>query len=152
MANPRCYGIVYQVNVASPTKTAATITTGGTPSRPEVYDLDLSSSSTPSDVSILYRIQRFTAPGTGTAYTPTPQDPADGACTTIAGTTNTVEPTYTSAAILFSCAVNLRATHRYNFDQRSPIKLPYTSSNGVGLFPVNSTFTTAVDGTLYFSE
>jgi len=114
--------------------------------------MELAFSSAPADQAMQVFVQRFTAAGTNTAATPQPMDPADPAATATAGKNNTVEPTYTAAQILFHCALNQRATHRWNADPRGPLKFPATASNGGGLYPVNASATPTFDCCLWFSE
>ncbi len=120
--------------------------------RGEIYEMLLSSSGTPADNALLWRVQRFTAAGTTTAYTPTPLDPQDPVSLCAGGVTATIEPTYTSAKILFSIALNQRASHRWIGDPRGPLKIPATASNGAGIYAVHASFTGVTDGSLFFNE
>jgi len=151
MANRRNYVVQGTRNVASPTATAVTLTATSAV-RPNIYDIILGSSATPADNPILWQMQRITAAGTNTNYTPVALDPSDPSATAVAGVNNTVEPTYTSNAYLLRIGLNQRATHRWIADPDAPIRLPATASNGVGLYPVNSSFTGAVDFTLFYYE
>lgn len=151
MSLGRQYAIKWQNAVASPSKTAA-ILTSTTAIRPEIYELLLGSSATPADNALLWTMQRSTAAGTSTAYTPVALDPGDPACTATAGVTCTVEPTYTANAFLFNHALNQRASFRWISDPQGPLKLPATANNGAGLFVTHSSFTGNCDGTLYFRE
>lgn len=151
MARRRAYIVDAQSAVASPTKTLLGIT-GGTAIRPWIYDLWIGASSTPADNSIVWYIQRSTAAGTSTAYTPPPIDPGDPACTTTAGVAHSAEPTYTANKILFHLALNQRASHRAQFDPDGPLMVPATSNNGLGLYPVHASFTGNVDATIHFAE
>ena len=147
----RAYSIDGVRNVSSPTKTALTIT-GGTTFRPWIYDGWVGSSATPADNAIQWFMQRFTAAGTGTATTPQAVDPADPAASSAGAINHTVEPTYTAGAILFHLALNQRATQRFQLDPDAPLVIPATANNGIGLYPVNSTFTGQVDFVAYFAE
>ncbi len=151
MARRRAYEVDGQRAVASPTKTALTLTST-TAVRPWIYDMDLGSSASPADNAIIWYIQRTTAAGTSTADTPTAIDPGDPAATSTCGVNHTVEPTYAANAILFHAAVNQRATHRFQFDPDGPLQAPATANNGLGLYPVNSSFTGTVDFMVYFAE
>lgn len=148
----RAYMFDGQRAVANPTKTAASLTTGGTTYRPWIYDGWIGSSATPADNALEWLMNRTTAAGTSTSVTPTALDPADPACTSTAGINHTVEPTYTSGAILWHCAVNQRATQRFQFDPDAPLVIPATNNNGIGLQPINSSFTGTVDFGIYFAE
>jgi hypothetical protein len=147
----RTYEFDGQRAVANPTKTAATLT-GGTTYRSYIYDGWVGSSATPADNAILWYIQRTTAAGTSTSVTPTATDPGDPAASSTAGINHTVEPTYTAGAILWHLALNQRATQRFQFDPDAPLIVPATANNGLGLYPVNSSFTGTVDFAIFFGE
>jgi hypothetical protein len=137
--------------VASPTQTLLGLA-GATTIRPWIYDILIGCSAPPADNAIQWFCQRFTAAGTGTAVTPTAIDPGDPGATSSAARAHTVEPTYTAGSILWHCALNQRATHRFQFDPDGPLVVPAAANNGVGLYPVQSSFTGTVDGMIYFSE
>jgi hypothetical protein len=137
--------------IASASKTAGTVS-GTSAVRPWIYDLDFGYSATPADNALAFYLQRFTAPGTNTAYTPSPLDPGDPAATAPCGITNTVEPTYTAGKILWHSATNQRATHRFNFDPDGPLVIPATASNGIGWYGVHASFTGNLDSMVYFAE
>ena len=75
--------------VASPTATLFTLTSTSAV-RPCIYELILGSSATPADNALLWQLQRVTAAGTATSYTPVALDPADPAATSVAGVNHTV--------------------------------------------------------------
>jgi hypothetical protein len=110
------------------------------------------SSATPADNALAIYLQRFTAAGTSTAYVPPPLDPGDPAATAVAGITHTIEPTYTSAKVVFHLGLNQRASHRWIADPRGPLKMPATASNGLGCYYVHASFTGNVDTCVYFNE
>ncbi len=103
--------------------------------RPKIYDLIIGSDATPADNAAEYNLQRFTAAGTaGSAVTPQLLDPADPASLAAGGSgVYSVEPTYTSAAIMLMWAQNQRATFRWVAAPGSEIVLPATAANGVGI-------------------
>lgn len=147
----RAYMFDGQRAVASPTKTAFTLT-GGTTYRPWIFDGWVGSSATPADNAIEWLFQRTTAAGTSTAVTPTALDPADPAASSTVGINHTVEPTYTAGAILWHLALNQRATQRFQFDPDAPLVIPATANNGLGGQPINSSFTGTIDFGVYFAE
>lgn len=154
MANRKNYVVQGQGNVASSGSTKYTCS-GTSLVRPNIYDLILGSSATPADNALLWQLQRFTAQGTGSSYTPVALDPADPSGVTgqaVVTVNNTVEPTYTSNAYVLRIAVNQRATHRWIADPDAPIRLPATASNGVGMYCLNSSFNGAVDFTVFHYE
>lgn len=138
--------------VASPTKTAIGLTTGGTTYRPWIYDGEFGSSASPADNALQWFAQRSTAAGTSTANTPSALDPGDPAATSTSGVNHTVEPTYTAGAILFHMAINQRANRKMQLDPDAPLVIPATSNNGIGFYPVHASFTGTVDFMLFFAE
>ena len=151
MANPRCYAIENTMAVANPTTTTL-VASSTTAVRPEIYDMILGYSAVPADNALIVKVQRFTAAGTSTAYTPVPLDPGDPASTFVAGNTCTIEPTYTTSKIMFHLALNQRASHRWVADPQGRLKMPAAASNGLGLYNVHATATPAFDATVYLNE
>ncbi len=154
MARRRAYSVDAAFGVASPTKTIISLTTGGTPYRPWIYDMWLGSSASPADNALTWFCQRTTAAGTGTTTpVPAPLDPGEAATP---GTTVTTscsgEPTYTAAKYLFHLALNQRASHRCQFDPDAPLQMPVTANNGIGLYAVHASFTGTVDACIHFAE
>ena len=151
MARRRAYSADGTRAVASPTKTALTVT-GATTIRPYIFDGFIGSSATPADNALQWFMQRFTAAGTSSADTPSALDPGDPAATSTVGVNHTVEPTYTAGAILLHMALNQRAQQRLQLDPDAPLVIPATANNGIGLYPVHATFTGTVDFCVYFGE
>ena len=116
------------------TNTAATTQVGMTATaavRPELYDVLVSSVATPADNCCEFFVQRHTAAGTSTGFTPVALDSGDPASTTTAGVNHTVEPTYTASSIPLRVAVNQRNTLRWVARDGSEIRCPATAANGV---------------------
>jgi len=154
MALGRTYFVGGASVVASPTKTLVTITAGGANLKRSFWtDIYLSSDATPADNALLWKVQRYTAAGTLTAWTPVALDGGDTAsdCTSAVGG-STVEPTYTASSLLFWLALNQRATHRAILDPNRPLVGPATASNGLGLYPVHASFTGNADANVYYFE
>ena len=115
------------------TNTAATTQIGMTSAatiRPSIYDLICGSDATPADNAAEYVLQRHTAAGTSTAFTPVALEPADPTSLAAAGQNHSVEPTYTAAALLLNWAQNQRATYRWVAEPNSEIRFPSTAANG----------------------
>lgn len=155
MAFRRAYSVDGQAAVASPTKSLLGIT-GGTTWLPCIYDLWIGASGAPADNALLWYLQRDTAAGTATSVTPTPLGVgsvgAGMAANTTAGKAHSGEPTYTANLILLHVALNQRASHRANLDPDAPLVTPATANNGIGLYPVNASFTGNADATIWFYE
>lgn len=118
------------------TNTAATTQAGITSTaaiQPKLYDIVIGSVATPADNACEYFIQRSTAAGTSTAFTPVSLDPTDAAATATSGVNHTVEPTYTASSIPLRFAANQRATFRWVAAPGSEIKMPSTAANGLGV-------------------
>lgn len=138
--------------VASPTASMLGIT-GTTAIRPTIYYVGLGSAATPADNAIEWYAGRTTGAGTGSGTT-TPQalDPGDPASTSTAASDHTAEPTYTASAIMLRLPLNQRATHSLYLEPDSGWVIPATTANGIALYPVHSSFTGVVSGTMYFQE
>ena len=124
---------------AQDTNTAATTQVGMTSAatiRPKIYDLICGSDATPADNAAEYNLQRHTAAGTSTAFTPVALDPADPTSLAAAGQNHSVEPTYTAAALLLEWAQNQRATFRWVAAPNSELVLPATAANGASVITV----------------
>jgi hypothetical protein len=103
------------------------------PRRFEIYDIVHGSEAPAADNPFLYVLQRFTAPGTSTAFTPVALDPGDAATEMDAGANHTVEPTYTANALLLELPLNQRATFRWIATEGGRLIAPATASNGIGV-------------------
>ena len=120
--------------------------------RPKVYDIVLSSSSTPNSYSADFQIQRFSADGTGTAVTPMPLDFADPVSITTSKHTYTVEPTLTANEILLRIAHNQQATVRWVAVPGRELIVPALAGDGLALLcnAVSTQFTEVA--TIMFDE
>jgi len=101
--------------------------------RPAIYDLVLSSSSTPNDYSADFQLQRFSADGTATSTTPQPLDFNDPAAVATSKHTYTVEPTLTAGEILLRLSHNQRATVRWVAAPGSELIIPALAGDGIAL-------------------
>jgi hypothetical protein len=122
-------------NAAGTTSTKLSVISAAT-CQPKIYDWSVgaSSASTPADQATNYLIQRFTADGTGTSFTPIGIDPNAGT----AGATSKVNYTtdsasYTAGAILMEIGLNMRATFRWISNPDGELICPSTAANGLGL-------------------
>ncbi|HVX15961.1 MAG TPA: hypothetical protein VHC22_32555 [Pirellulales bacterium] len=148
-------GRKYSINgsraVASSVKTVAGLTSTSA-IRPRIADVMFGTSGTPADNALNWTVQRYTAAGTSTAVTPQALDPGDPAATATAGSNHTVEPTYTSGAILLDIDANQRSTQRWVAAQGYELVLPATASNGAGLATSHASYTGNVDCTVLYEE
>lgn len=147
---PRRYSASGSRSVASPTATLMTLT-GGTTNRPEIFKGWIGAEATPADNTIAWYLQRTTAAGTSTAFTPIALDSADPASIGATGVNHSSEPTYTANAILFRLGLNQRSTHTLYLED-APLRIPATANNGIGLYPVHASFTSTVSGTILFVD
>lgn len=121
------------------------------PRRLEWYDLIVGSEAPAADNPFLYVLQRCTAPGTATAITIQPLDPADAATESDAAENHTVEPTYTANLILLEIPLNQRATFRWLATEGGRLISPATASNGIGI-ATPTMAALAITGTLHANE
>lgn len=120
--------------------------------RPRVYDILLSSPSTPNDYSVELFLQRFSADGTGTAVTPQPLDFNERAAVATSKVNYSAEPTLTANEILVQMAHNQRATCRWVAAPGSELIIPALAGDGLALVcnAVSTQFTEAA--TIFFEE
>lgn len=122
--------------------------------RPRIYDLVVSSSSTPADNVGQFKLQRCTTAGTpGSALSTFPVDYGDPASTATAGLAIFgAGPTLTANAFVLQWSQNQRATFRWVAAPSKEIVIPATASYGIALMNPsrNSDFT--VDFTVYWEE
>lgn len=120
--------------------------------RPKVWDVVVSSSSTPNDYDAEFFLQRFSADGTGTPVTPQPLDFAERAAVATSKHTYTVEPTLTANEILLQMAHNQRATVRFVAQPGKEFVIPALAGDGLAWLcnAVSTQFTEVV--TLFFME
>ena len=116
--------------------------------RPRIYDFVIGSAATPGDQAASYHLERFTTAGTSTAVVAQALDPGDPA-TLLAATTgenHTVEPGYTTDAIMANWTVNQRATFRWVAREGKEIVLPATAAAGIGIITrvVTSAYTVRI--------
>jgi len=136
---------------AGAAKTVGSVAATATPRRIKIYECTFGCSGAPADNIFQWEIQRFTAPGTSTAVTPQPLDPADAAALTAGGSNHTVEPTYTAGQFLLTVDLNQRATFRWVAPPGGELVTPATNNNGAGV--LNSVATgLVVDLDLKFQE
>lgn len=142
-----------QATCSSTAKTALTLISS-TSGRPCVIEFALGSSATPADLALLWLLQRFTAAGTaGSSVTPHAKNPSDTwTPAATAGENHSTEPTYTSGALLFKMALNLKATLLWQAMPGNEIWLPATANNGVGIRASNASHTGAFDGRMSFVD
>jgi hypothetical protein len=120
--------------VAGAAVSVGSLTCSATLRRAKIFELIFGSEGTAGDNPFLWIIRRVTAPGTYSAVTPTPTDPAEGAASTIVGENHTVEPTYTANANLLYVPLNQRATFRWvAVREDGKLVLPATQNNGAGV-------------------
>lgn len=129
--------------VAATNKTSLVLVSAAT-IRPKLYDFSIGASGTPADNVLSWQLQRFTAAGTTTAVTPVADDPADPAALASAGSNASAEPTYTANTVLFSLAMNQRASYRWVAAPSGEIICPATAANGVGMAVLSPGYTGGV--------
>lgn len=127
--------------------------TSATTIRPHLYTVILGSGATPADQAFNVALQRYTAAGTSTAFTPIAHDPASPAALAAAGYNHTVEPTYTASAYLMWASFNQQATFTWAVDPEFGLVMPATAANGIGaVFLVVSGGSALTEATFYHAE
>lgn len=133
------YAADFQRTGSTSASTGSIVADATRPRRGKLYDIIFGSEAAAADNPFLWRAARITAAGTSTGVTPQALDPADAATETDAGENHTVEPTYTSGAILLHVPLNQRATFRWVAAPGGELVWPATASNGIGFIsPVGS--------------
>lgn len=117
----------------STTQSLGTVGQGGSTRRHRWIDVVCGVDGTPGDTAVRYLFQRATALGTSTAVTLNPLDPADVACSAVAGQGHSVEPTYTANAVLLQLVFNQRSTVRWFAAPGEELVCPATAANGIGI-------------------
>lgn len=117
--------------------------------RGRVWELNFGADGAPNatDCQIVYDVSRMTAAGTGTAATPTPDNPADVASGIVATVNYTAEPTVTAASSLFSIALNQRASQCWRaMSADQCLVIPATNLAGLVLRALSPTYAANVLG------
>lgn len=122
--------------------------------RPAIFAFTIGASGSPVDRVIEWILQRFTAAGTSTSVTPHARDPAyQGLALATAGQNHTVEPTYTSGAIVHDVSLHQKATFAWQaYDSKARIVLPATAANGVGVSVFDASYTGSCEALLEWEE
>jgi hypothetical protein len=105
--------------------------------RPRVLEYKLSNvGQVTVDSNFEVQVKRFTAAGTTNPVTPTSSDPNDPAASLFtAGTTASIEPTYTAASPIDDTGVNPRGVYRWTaYTPDAEIVLPAVAASGVGWY------------------
>ncbi len=111
--------------------------------------------ATPADILLSVRAHRFvTADGSGTARTPNPLDPDDGASTTTCLQNHTTEPTtYTTDEEIWGpIGQHMRATYRWVAAPGKELVIANTASTGIGWVASHASAAPEHLMSIYFSE
>jgi len=100
-----------------------------TPQRGKMNDYSFGSVTTPADNVFDHELLRSSTAPTGGTVTPSPNDPADAASLFDAMDTITADPTF--GAVLFRCALNMRASFRWVAAPGDELIWPATANNGI---------------------
>ncbi len=126
-----------QTVTTTPGATAVSLN-GVTTTRAKVYDFTVGSDGTPADVALNYTAIRFSASGSGTAFTPEPLDSDAPVALLGAETNHTAEPTYVTTDILWQIAANQRATYRWVAAPDGELMIPAAADAGIGWFVIHA--------------
>ena len=120
--------------------------------RPQIVEMNFGCVAAPADAATRWAVQRFTADGTGTAFTPIASDPGAPASLTTSKAAYSAEPTVTANAFMWGMSLNQRNTYRYVQFVGAALMAPATAANGLSLKSRSSTVTTAHEVNCVFME
>jgi hypothetical protein len=138
---------------ASTTASLGTLLGGASPRRAKIQEIIIGSEATAADNPFLYLLQRcVVGSAAGSAVTPSAIDPGDTVAANISVLQNlTIEPTYTSGAVMLRLPLNQRATFRWVAQPGSEIVTPATQNSGVG-FQTPTATAVAISATVWHNE
>lgn len=140
------------VTPAGTTLVIGMVVQNGATVRARIYDLIVSSDSSPADIATKFSVPRGTVSSTGTNFTPTALDPGDPASLlTFKGGTFS-GPTITANSALLFFALNQRATFRWVAVPDSELVIPATTDSWVGVESLSSGGTPNIDVVALWQE
>lgn len=122
-----------------------------TPRRAWLYDVILSSESSPADNLILLSALRATTVGTADAVTEEPLDPADAASSAAVVENHTVNGT-SAGGDLLAFSLNQRATMRWVAAPGGALVVPAVANNGLAFQTLTIVGTPLVTLTTHYEE
>ena len=132
-------------------KSAVTMISAAT-IRPAIYDLVIGCAAAPGDQAANWAVQRFTADGTGTSFTPIALDPNDPAALATSKSNYSAEPTVTANSFLLQASVNQRATFRWVAAPGGELKAPATAANGLTVKTAAATGSAVHEAGIWWEE
>jgi hypothetical protein len=143
-----------QQNLSSTAKTiVAGFVVTGSLRRGALFAVEFGADGAPNatDCALDWELLRFTADGTGTAATPSPEDSADVACLTNAKVNYTAEPTY--GVSMRAWGVNQRGTWKWlAWSESDRLVWPAVDHAGLGLRAKSPTYASTVVASFAFDE
>jgi hypothetical protein len=145
-----------QQAIAATYKTLLSVTalTGATTLRRGwIYDIEFGADGTPADNVIVFKVDRQTTVGTGTAATAAPLDAADAAALLVSTVNNTAEPGTVNNTLL-EIPVNQRSSYRWVTIPGSGAELvvPAVTVNGIGCRAKSPAYTGTGIARVHFFE
>ena len=147
-----------QTSITSTYRGVAVTFAPATPRRIKWYEFVIGATANPNATDTYLQVDISRLSGTtsiaGTTITPAPLDSADQASATLAMGIITTEVNSALVGVsLFNTGINQRATTRWIAAQESQyLVVPATAANGLELRMQSSTYTSTVDGEVYFTE
>ena len=121
--------------------------------RGRIYDLLFGADGTPADNAMVYKADRQTAVGTGSAAVPSPLDPGDAAALLVGTVNMTIESgSITAATQLIEVPVNQRASYRWVAAPGGELVIPATNVAGIGFRAKSPAYTGTVGCTVHYEE
>ena len=112
--------------------------------RPAIVGVRLGFPDAPADYATKIQLNRHTAAGSSTTVTPEPDDPIMPAYLGSAGYNHSVEPTFTSGAVLLNAVFNQKDQFVWEMPIDRGKILPATAANGATLRFISVSAGTAV--------
>ncbi len=134
------------------TEKVAVSAIANTTTRLRIYDLIIGSTATPADQATNWAVQRSSADGTGTAFTPIAIDPADPAALGTSKSNYSSPPTLTANSYLFQASINQRATFRWVAAPDGEFVVPQTSGAGLNVLSVAATGSAVHEAGIWWQE
>lgn len=118
-----------------------------------IYDVEFGADGTPADNILVFKLDRQTTVGTGTAATAAPLDAADAPALLVSTVNNTVEPGTVNNTLL-EIPVNQRSSYRWCTIPGSGAELvvPAVTVNGIGCRAKSPAYTGTGIARVHFFE
>lgn len=147
------FGTQQAISTSYKTLASLTSSTAAAPLRRAwIYDVTFGADGTPADNVLVYKLDRQSDVGTGTAGAAAPLDGADAVYLGIETCNNTIEPTVTGDTELIEIPVNQRASYRWVAAPGGELVVPATNTTGIGARAKSPAYTGTAICALHFYD